>query len=356
MIKKGKWLTAAVATVAVAAFGSGAEAQKRVKWKLQSAFSSNSPHQGEAAVRFVKDISDMSGGRFDIKFFEPGALVPALECFDAASKGSVDACWTTSGYHAGKYPALSFFTSVPVGPGFGEFMAWQWFGNGNKLRNEIYEKHNLIAMDAFCHGPETSGWFRKEIGSIDELKGVKMRFFGLGARVMQKMGVSTQLLAGPDIYPALERGVIDATEFSMPMMDIKLGFYQIAKFNYFPGWHQQTSCAELLMNKKTFDELPNEYKAMLTIGSRAQVAYNYAESEASQFPQMAIMRDKHGVKIKRWNDEDLAKLEKAWLEVLAEDSAKDPLFKKVADDYLAFRKNYNIWGAAQSLKPTYQSQ
>ncbi|MEZ5855335.1 MAG: hypothetical protein R3D67_11580 [Hyphomicrobiaceae bacterium] len=237
----------AVATVGLAAIGlstSGAMAQKRVKWKMQSAFGSNLPHLGPSATRFIDDVKTMSDGKFDIKFHEPGALVPALECFDAVSKGSIESCWTTPGYHTGKYPAAAFFTTVPFGPGIGEFLAWKWFGNGNKFRDEIYNKHGLMAFDSLCIGPETSGWFKNEIKSVDELKGIKMRFFGLGAKVMQKLGVSTQLLAGADIYPALERGVIDATEFSMPMMDIKLGFHQVAKFNYFPGWHQQASCSE----------------------------------------------------------------------------------------------------------------
>ena len=226
-----------------------ANAQERVRWKMQSAFGSSLPHLGTSGVRFSKDIERMSGGRFEVKFFEPGALIPPLECFDAVSKGSIESCWTTPGYHTGKYPALAFFTTVPFGPGFGEFLAWKWFGGGNKLRDEIYAKHNLVAFDCFCIGPETSGWFRKEVKSLDELKGLKMRFFGLGAQVMQKLGVSTQLLAAADIYPALERGVIDATEFSMPKMDMNLGFHQVAKFNYFPGWHQQVSCSEFLMNK-----------------------------------------------------------------------------------------------------------
>ena len=248
------------------------------------------------------------------------------------------------GYHTGKYPSLAFFTTVPFGPGFGEFLAWKWFGGGNKLRDEIYAKHDLIAVDCFCIGPETSGWFRKEVKSIEELKGLKMRFFGLGAQVMAKLGVSTQLLAAADIYQALERGVIDATEFSMPAMDIKLGFHQIAKFNYFPGWHQQVSCSELLMNKKAWDALPDQYRAMIEVAATAQVAYTYAETEAIQFDVMAEMRDKHKVQIKRWSDKDLPAFEKAWLEVLQEESAKDALFKKIADHYLDFRKSYAIWG------------
>ena len=331
-----------------------ADAQDKIRWKMQSAFASSLTHLGPSGVRFTKDLERMSGGKFEVKFFEPGALIPPLECFDAVSKGSIESCWTTPGYHTGKYPALAFFTTVPFGPGIGEFLAWKWFGGGNQLRAEIYAKHDLTAIDCFCIGPETSGWFRKEIKSVEELKGLKMRFFGLGAQVMQKLGVSTQLLAAADIYQALERGVIDATEFSMPMMDIKLGFHQIAKYNYFPGWHQQVSCSEFLMNKKAFDALPDHLKAMIEVAGQAQVAVTFAETEAMQFDAMAEMRDKHKVQIKRWSDTDLAALEKAWLEVLLEESAKDTLFKKVADHYLDFRKKYAIWGESQAMKPTYQ--
>src|SRR5215510_5689364 len=334
---------------------SDAAAQERTRWKMQSAFASSLPHLGPSGVRFSKDIERMSGGKFEIKFYEPGALIPPLECFDAVSKGSIESCWTTPGYHTGKYPALAFFTTVPFGPGFGEFLAWKWFGGGNELRAEIYANHNLVAVDCFCIGPETSGWFRTEIKSIEELKGLKMRFFGLGAQVMQKLGVSTQLLAAADIYQALERGVIDATEFSMPTMDLKLGFHQIAKFNYFPGWHQLVSCSEFLMNKKEWDALPDHYKAMIEVAGKAQVAQTYAESEAMQFGVMAEMRDKYKVQIKRWSDEDLAAFEKAWLEVIRDESAKDETFKKVADHYLDFRKKYAIWGDAQVVKPTYLS-
>ena len=349
-------LGAAALALAFSAVSTASLAQQKVSWRMQSAFGSQLTHLGTSGVRFVKDIEEMTDGNFSIKFHEPGALVPVLECFDAASKGSVDACWSPAGNYAGKYPALSFFTSVPFGPGFGEFMAWKIFGNGNKLRDEIYAKHDMVAFDALVIGPETSGWFRREIKSLDQMKGLKMRFFGLGAKVMQKLGVSTQMLAAADIFPALERGVIDATEFSMPAMDIKLGFHQVAKFNYFPGWHQQTSVTEVMMNKKAFDALPKTYKKMLEMAAGHQVQYSYAETEATQFGVMAEMQAKHKVQIKRWKDSELAVYEKAWLEVIEEESAKDPLFKRIADDYLAFRKNYVVWGAAQALKPTYQPE
>jgi TRAP-type mannitol/chloroaromatic compound transport system substrate-binding protein len=331
-----------------------ASAQDRVRWKMQSAFGSTLVHLGPSGIRFADRINEMSGGNFEIKFFEPGALVPALEAFDAVSKGSVDSAWTTPGYHTGKLGgAVSFFTAVPFGPQLGEFLAWKWFGGGQELREELYNTHGATAVDCFCIGPETSGWFKTEITSLEELKGLKMRFFGLGAKVMQKMGVSTQLLAAADIYPALERGVIDATEFSMPDIDQNLGFYQIAKFNYYPGWHQQVSCSEFLFNQAKFDELPDSFQAMIEIAAGHQVAYTYADTEAKNPAAMNAMKSKYGVTNKRWADADLAKLEAAWNEVVAEESEKDPLFKAAAESYSAWRAVYKGWGDAQSLASTY---
>jgi TRAP-type mannitol/chloroaromatic compound transport system substrate-binding protein len=351
-----------IAALAIAAFAIGlavstsgpAEAQKTVRWKMASAFGGTLPHLGTSGIRFSENLKIASGGTLELKFFEPGALVPALECFDAVSKGAVEACWTTPGYHTGKYPALAFFTTVPFGPTFGEFFAWKIFGGGNTLRDEVYSKHNLIAFDSFAIGPETSGWFRKEVKSLADLKGMKMRFFGLGAQVMQKMGVNTQLLAAADIYPALERGVIDATEFSMPTIDMRLGFHQIAKYNYFPGWHQQTSVSELLINRAKWNELSDQHKMLIRMTLGESILNTFAETEAKQFEAMAEMGSKHGVVIKRWPDDILRAFEKAWLEVLSEESAKDPLFKKVADSYLGFREKYKIWGDSQIMKPTYR--
>jgi TRAP-type mannitol/chloroaromatic compound transport system substrate-binding protein len=340
--------------LALAAGSGSALAQKKVSWKMQSTFGSTLPHLGTSGVRFANNIKEATDGRFDIKFYEPGALVPALESFKAVSKGSIESCWTTPGYHTGDLgPGVSFFTTVPFGPQFGEFMAWKRHGGGDQLRDEIYAKHNLKAIDCFAIGAETSGWFKNEIKSLDQLKGMKMRFFGLGAQVMQKLGVSTQLLAAADIYPALERGVIDATEFSMPSIDQKLGFHQIAKNNYFPGWHQQVSVSELLMNRKAFDDLPKNYKKLLELGLGESVMATFAETEWRNPDAMNENVTKYGVKNKRWTDEQLAAFEKAWLEVVKEESAKDPLFKRVADNFYAFRERYRVWGESQQLNATY---
>jgi TRAP-type mannitol/chloroaromatic compound transport system substrate-binding protein len=341
------------AAMSVAAV-STVQAQDRVKWKMQSAFGGQLVHLGTSGVRFSKNIDRLSAGKFQIKFFEPGALVPALECFDAASKGSVESCWTTPGYHTGKLgPGVAFFTAVPFGPQIGEFLAWKKFGGGNAIRDAKYAEFGLVAVDNFCIGPETSGWFKKPVNNLDELKGMKMRFFGLGARVMQKMGVSTQLLAGADIYPALEKGVIDATEFSMPDIDQNLGFYQIAKNNYYPGWHQQVSCSELLMNADAFNKLPDNFKAMIEMAAGESIMATYANTEAKNPAAMNNMLAKYGVTNHRWPDSTLATFEKAWVEVVKEESAKDPFFKEIAESFYAFRDEYRGWGEAQALKSTY---
>jgi TRAP-type mannitol/chloroaromatic compound transport system substrate-binding protein len=349
-----KALAALAAAAVVALPATDSEAQKRVRWKLQSTWGAQVPALGESGVRFTKWVDEITDGRFKIKFEEPGALVPALECFDAASKGSVESCWTTPGYHTGKLgKAVSFFTAVPFGPQIAEFQAWKKYGNGDKLRDDLYKEHGVIAFDILCHSPETSGWFRREIPNVEAMKGMKMRFFGLGALVMQKLGVSTQLLAGADIYPALEKGVIDATEFSMPITDIKYGFHQIAKYNYFPGWHQQVSCSEILMNRKEFEALPKAYQTLIEVAGAASVTWVIAQTEAQNPPALNKMQSENGVNVVRWPDSELAKFEKAWLEVVEEESKADPLFKKIADDYFAFRKEYRTWGQAQAMKPTY---
>jgi TRAP-type mannitol/chloroaromatic compound transport system substrate-binding protein len=349
-------LAGGAALAAALTLGTAADAQERVQWKMQSAFPSHLPHTGVAAKRVETMVARLSDGNFELRFYEPGALVPALECFDAASKGSVEACYSPAAFHTGKIPALAFFTTVPFGPQYGEFFAWKIYGGGDQLEKEIYDRHGLTKFDCGATGPETSGWFREKVGSLADLKGLKMRFLGLGAQVMQKLGVSTQLLAPPDIYPALERGVIDATEFAMPDMDIELGFYQIAKYNYYPGWHQPVSVGELLMNKAAFEALPATYQAMLEAACGWNVHVTYAESEAMNPPAMNKMLETYGVQNVRWTDVELAAFEQAWDEVLAEQAAADPTFKKVADSYLAFRKVYTGWGDAQALEATYLSK
>ncbi|MEL6519861.1 MAG: TRAP transporter substrate-binding protein [Pseudomonadota bacterium] len=328
------------ASVAVAG---AASAQETLE--MTSAFGKNLPILGTAGVNFVEKINAISES-VEFEHFDPGELVPTLEALDAVSNGSVDAAYTTSGYWQGKMAAAGLFAAVPFGPEPGEALAWMLYDDGLTLMREMYETngYNVHVMLCGTYAPETSGWFKNEIASLEDLQGLNMRFFGLGAEVMQKLGVSTSLLAGGDIFPALERGAIDATEFSMPIVDANLGFYQIAKYNYFPGWHQPATLFELLINKDRWDDLDDVSKKQIEIACMANITDNFAEGEAKNFPAMVTNVEEHGVTIKQWTPEQLKAFEAAWLEVAAELAAEDEMFAKAWADLQEFREGYKTWG------------
>jgi len=345
---KIKWqafvIQATVLTAALFAAGTvSAQAPPKVRINLASAFPTSLPIVGEALPKLAKKVARASDGNVEIKVNEPGALVPALQAIQAASRGSVDAAWSTAGFFSGTDSAFDMFTAVPFGPGVGEYLAWMYYGGGLELAREMFAKHNVHYIPCGITPPEASGWFRKEIKSAQDLKGLKMRFFGLGAKVMEKMGVSTQLLAPGDIFQALQLGTIDATEFAMPVMDQKFGFYQVAKFYYFPGWHQQASILALVINQKKWDSLADSQKGVIELGCGDNIREMIAEGEAQQWKAMKEMRDKHGVKIMHWSPEILRAYEKAWNEVVADQSAQNPNFKKVYDSYSKFRADFAIW-------------
>ncbi|MFH1804313.1 MAG: TRAP transporter substrate-binding protein [Pseudomonadota bacterium] len=331
---------AVLAGVTLAA--TGADAQERVRWKMGSTYAGSLTQLGTLGKRVDERIDAVSGGNIQIKFYEPGALVPALEVFDAVSSGSIDAAFSTPGYWAGKVPALQLFGAVPFGPQAGEYLAWVKFGGGQEIFDELYGRHGIKSLFCGLIAPEASGWFAKEINSPEDLKGLKMRFFGLGAKVMEKLGVSTQLLAGGDIYPALELGTIDATEFSMPAIDLKLGFHQVAKYYYFPGWHQQSTLFDLMINKEKWDKLSDTQKAQIESVCADNIGYGFAEGEAIQFSALKELQEK-GVQIKKWSPEMLDTMRTAWEEVASEMSAEDADFKIAYDSLQSFRTDYKIW-------------
>ena len=338
-----RFLALTAACVAAIAVSGTAQAQQKVRINLASAFPTSLTLIGEAAPKYAKKIERASGGTLEMKVNEPGALVPALQAIQATSQGSVDAAWSNAGFFAGTDSAFNMFATVPFGPGIPEYLAWIHHGGGLQLSREMFGKHNIHNLPCAIIPPEASGWFRKEIKSAQDLKGLKMRFFGLGAKVMAKLGVSTQLLAPGDIFQALQLGTIDATEFSLPSMDQKFGFYQVAKFYYFPGWHQQATFLELYVNKKKWDSLSDQHKAIMEQACGDLIRDVIAEGEATQFIAMREMQDKHGVQIKRWSPEIMAALEKGWNDVIAEESASNPNFKRVYESYSKFRADYAIW-------------
>ena len=348
-MKSRKLMAVIVAAfIAFAGLASAPVSADKLRWKMASWFPKGLTQLGTLGVHVTETLDQVSGGDIELKYFEPGALVPPAECFDSVSTGAVDACWSTPGYWYGKNSALAMFATVPFGPGAAEFGAWIYFGGGRELMNEIYAPHGLYALPCGVYAPEASGWFRKEINSLEDLKGLKMRFFGLGAKVMEKLGVSTQLIPGGDIFPALELGSIDATEYSMPAVDVKLGFYQIAKHYYFPGWHQQSTFFEVLMNKEKWEALSDTQRAQFEVVCGDNFRYGLTEGEAIQPAALRELQEK-GVIIHRWSDEILAAMRVAWDEVVVEESAANPDFARVYKAYSDFRENYKIWRELNEL-------
>ncbi|HRK18488.1 MAG TPA: TRAP transporter substrate-binding protein [Hyphomicrobiaceae bacterium] len=348
---KFKGLAAAAALAIAAISATPADAQdKRVRMQIAGAFPSTTGLLGPTQLGLVDTIKKISGGSIDARFFEPGALVPAGQYLDAVGNGSLDAAWTVAGFWTGKDIAFAMFGSVPFGPEAGEYMAWMRHGGGYKMMEELHEKYG-IGKVLLCGliSPEASGWFRKEIKGPDDLKGLKMRFFGLGANVMQKLGVSTQLLQAGEIFQALQLGTIDATEFSMPVMDLTLGFHQVAKFYYFPGWHQMSTLNNLIISKQKWAELSDTQKFQIETACDATMLRQFAEGEAVQGKAMKEIESK-GVTIKYWSKEMLDLFKKTWEEVAKEQAEKSPEFKKAWDSYSKFREEYKIWKANGYLK------
>ncbi len=347
-MKKFAATTALSLSLAMGAAG-GAQAVDELNWDMPATFPSSLTQLGTMGKVVSDRLAAMTDGKIQLTYQEPGAIVPALEVFDAVASGAVQAAWSTSGYWTGKDTSLALFSAVPFGPAASEYYAWYKFGGGKALFEEIYHQYGIHSVICGVIAPEASGWFREEIKSIDDLKGLKMRFFGLGAKVMQKLDVSTQLLAGGDIFPALELGTIDATEFSMPAIDLKLGFYQVAKHYYFPGWHQQSTMFELMINLDEWEALSDTTKVMIETACEANFAYGLAEGEAIQFAALKELQEK-GVTIHTWPDEVLAVLKEKWLEVVEEESAANENFKRAWASLSEFRENYAIWKDVGYLK------
>ncbi|WP_026479014.1 TRAP transporter substrate-binding protein [Ahrensia sp. 13_GOM-1096m] len=333
----------AAATVALIATTALTKAEP-VRLKMVSSFPSSQPLLGEAGVKFAETVSKISGGDVEVRFYEPGALVPALEVLDAVSAGAAEAAWTQSGYWAGKDVAFALFSAIPFGPDASAYSAWMFYGGGQDFVNKnLYAPLGVHSLVCGVSPPETSGWFREEIKSIEDMVGLRMRFYGLGAQVMQKLGVDTQLLPGGEIYPALERGTIDATEYSMPAVDEAAGFYQLAKYNYFPGWHQQSTLQALLINLETWNGMTDSQRLTLETACMATYTSMLAEGEAINGQALTRLRDEHGVNIRNWTPEQLAVFQSSWLEVAEELRAQSPIFDQAWGEYQTFKESYDVW-------------
>ncbi len=317
-------------------------ADDKIRWKMQAAFGSNLPALGDTIPGIMDSLKEATDGRVVIKHYEPSKLVPTLNITDAVKSGKIEAGYTWLGYDQGKLPSSVLFASVPFGMEPWEYIGWWYEAGGQKLAEDIYHKINIHPLLCGMTGPETAGWFKKEINGLEDVKGLKMRFAGIGGQVMQDLGASVTVLPGGEIFQALEKGAIDATEFSLPAVDQKLGFNKVAKYNYFPGWHQPHAAFHLVVNKQEWDKTSAMDKAVINLACEASVTRDLARSEGIQGAAMAEL-ESAGAISKRLPEPLLRELQKVSTKVLEAEASKDNDFKSVYEHQLAFSKDYKRW-------------
>ncbi|HKS62167.1 MAG TPA: TRAP transporter substrate-binding protein DctP [Xanthobacteraceae bacterium] len=348
---------AGLAGVAATIAAPAVHAQAAVRWRLAHSFPKSLDTIYGTAETFAKLVSDMSGGKFVISIFSPGELVPALATLDAVQNGTVECTHTASNFYAGKDETFAF-NGIPFSLNSRQMSAWMFEGNGLKLMREFYRNYGVISFPMGNTGAQMGGWFRKEINSLADLKGLKMRVSGLvSGTVYQRLGIVPQTIAGGDIYPALERGALDAVEFTGPFDDQKLGFYKVAPHYYYPGWHDGSPQLDLFVGLKAYEALPGEYKAMIEAAASHAHVLMQAKYDARNPPALRQLVSQ-GAKLHRFPQEVVAAGYKEAMAFYDEISAKNANWKKVYDDYASFRTDQNLWFsvAESSLDIFTQSQ
>jgi TRAP-type mannitol/chloroaromatic compound transport system substrate-binding protein len=346
---------AAVGTAGVGALAapSIASAKDVISWKMTNCYPPGSPFYtvGPGSPSdFAQRVEEMSGGRMKIQHFAAGELIPAMEGFDAVRAGTVEMNAGNAYFWAGKLFAAQYFTTVPFGLDFAGMNAWLYQGGGLDLWHEIYKPQGLIAFPMGNTGVQMTGWFRKPITSVEDLKGLKMRIPGLAGKVYQQLGVEVKLLPGGEIFPALERGVIDAAEFVGPFQDRRMGLHKAAKYYYTTGWHEPSNVTELLINEKAWSGLPKDLQAIVKAAAQACNLESYSWCEANNAGALEDLVKNEGVIAQQLPLEVVKKLKEVTDSVLAAEAAKDPVTKKVHDAFMAFRDIHRSW-AAVSERP-----
>lgn len=315
---------------------------RQLRWRLPVAFGSNLPALGDN-ILYVRDaLRATSDDALRLEVFEPGEIVSAFAITDAVRDGKVPAGYTWLGYDQGRIPASVLLAAVPFGMEPWEFIAWWYEDEGRLLGEQLYRRRGIQPLLCGLIGPETAGWFRVPIDTLEDVRGLKIRFAGLGGRVLQKLGASVTMIPGSDLFQALEKGAIDATEYSLPVVDRQLGFDRIAPYNYFPGWHQTFTAAHLLVNAEVWDGLAPMVQAQIETACTAGVTRNLARSEALQGPVIAAFRA-DGVETRTLPPALLEELRDVTNEVLMEEAARDPEFAEILASQQAFSETYAIW-------------
>jgi TRAP-type mannitol/chloroaromatic compound transport system substrate-binding protein len=315
---------------------------RRIHWRVPISSSSNLPVLGDNSTYVSVTAGEVSGGAIQLDLFEPGEIVPSFAISDAVRDAKVSAGYTWLGYDQGKIPASALIAAVPFGMEPWEFSAWWFDAGGRELGEALYKPHNIHPIYCGMTGPETAGWFREPVNSLEDIEGLKIRFAGLGGKVMERAGASVTMLPSGEIFQALEKGAIDATEFALPIVDEALGFNRIAKLNYYPGWHQPFTATHFIVNLDVWNALADIDRHQLTTTCTSAVTRNLARAEALQgkviagFPAI-------GVKAARLPDEILHELNRIAQEVLTEEAEEDAQFAEIYNSQQRFQEEYQHW-------------
>ena len=341
-MKRRKFIVGAGVGMAAAPLAAPAIAQGVIRWRLASSFPKSLDTIYGAAEVLAKRVTESSGGKFEIRVFAAGEIVPGLQVLDAVQAATVECGHTANYYYVGKDPTFAFDTAIPFGLNSRQQTAWMYAGGGQQMMAELFNAYSVVSMPAGNTGAQMGGWFTKEIKSSEDFKGVKMRIGGFAGQVLTKLGLVPQQLAAGDIYPALEKGTIDAAEWVGPYDDEKLGFNKVAKFYYYPGFWEGGPQLSAIVNKTAWDSLSSENKSIFQAAAwEAHVAMQ-AKYDA-QNPVALRRLVAGGTQLKVFSNETLLACLKAANELYDDTSQKHPLFKKVYESWRRFRTDQFQW-------------
>ncbi len=318
--------------------GDAAAPQKIHKWRMVTTWPKNLPGLGTAPERMADNIRKMSNGRLDIKVYGAGEVVPALEVFETVSQGTVQMGHGAAYYWKGKVPAAQFFTAVPFGLTAQEMNGWLLHGGGLALWRELYDRYNLVPIPGGNTGVQMAGWFNKEINSLEDMKGLKMRIPGLGGEVFEQIGGTAVNLPGGEIFTSMQTGVIDATEWVGPYNDLAFGLHQVADYYYYPGWQEAGPALEVIINQDAWNALPEDLQAIVESAAFTANTDMLAEYTARNNTALRELVDEHGVELRRLPDDVLEAIKVVSLEKTEEIAETDELAGRIYESYKQFRE------------------
>jgi len=318
-----------------------AEPEKVFKWRMVTTWPKNLPGLGTAPERMAENIRLMSQGRLDIKVYGAGEVVPALEVFEAVSQGTVQMGHGAAYYWKGKVPIAQFFTAVPFGLTAQEMNGWLLHGGGLELWRELYGRYNLLPIPGGNTGVQMAGWFNREIKSLDDLKGLKMRIPGMGGEVFEQAGGTAINLPGGEIFTSMQTGVIDATEWVGPYNDLAFGLHQVAKYYYYPGWQEAGPTLEVLINKEAWDSLSEDLQVIVETAALAANTDMLAEYTARNNSALRELIDHHNVELRRLPDDVLSEIKNISEQMIEEmvEKDEDELSQRIYDSWSRYRKD-----------------